>query len=387
MRKLVLLRGVPGSGKTTWVKKHGMEKYALSPDKLFEMTTSVSMSPSGEEGVDHSRLYGLTMELYEKILEQRMRDGSFIVVDALNIKSSDFDKYIPLAMKYAYEIVCVDFSEVPLEWCVKRKPALMARQIRQSYDRMMAQKLPNINVVSCTDPFLDEILMKKTDLSRYKKIHHIGDIHGCSAALSRCLCNMQKDEFYIFCGDYINKGPDSAGVLKFLSSIADFPNVVLLEGNHEEVLKKWIEGERAENDEFYSTTIQQLEGTISRKTAKKIKNRLKECFWYTAGEKNVFICHGGTPSLSRNPVFIPARDLINGCGLYADARACDDSFAITEPDNILVHGHRNPGGSDFKVNENCYCLEGDVEGHGALRELILDTETGEFSCLEFPENI
>lgn len=384
MRRLVLLRGIPGSGKTAWVKDYGLTKYSLSPDTLFEMTTSTTLSPTGEENVDQSRLFKFTMEIYERILEQRMQDGSFIVVDALNIKSSDFDRYIRLAKKYAYEIFCVDFSGVPLADCIKRKPDVLEKRIRQDYSKMMSQKFPqNIRVVQPTKT--TEILLKKKDLSGYKRIHHIGDIHGCSTILLKCLSNMQEDELYIFCGDYINRGPDSVGVLRQLIDIMDRPNVILLEGNHEGYLRKWIAGENTGYYEFESTTVPQLERSISRKAVKRFTGGLKECFWYSTDNKEVFTCHGGVSSMLGNPIFVPSKDLISGCGSYTDTQICDDNFAKNSNGIIQIHGHRHPEGCSYQVNENCYCLEDSIGGKNALRELILDVESGEFTLKEYME--
>lgn len=386
MRKLVILRGIPGSGKTTWVKKNRLERYTLSPDKLFEMTESVSLFPEGGMGIDHSRLFQFTMGLYEEILEQRMRDGSFVVIDAVNIKNTDFSRYGRLAKKYGYEVICMDFSSVSLETCLKRKPAALKMQIKQDYKKMLNQKLPpNVKLFQPAD--FDKVLLGRNDLTYYQKIHHIGDIHGCSRALSKCLSDMKDDEMYIFCGDYINKGPGTAGVLQYLFDISDRPNVIFLEGNHEEHLRKWVSGEKTGNYEFDNNTAPQLEESgISKKSVRRFLTGLKECFWYRAGRKEVFICHGGVSSMAGNPVFIPSRNLINGCGSFMDTKICDDNFMKDSDGIIQIHGHRSLADHSHLINECCYSLEGNVEAGGVLRELVLDVESGMLDCIEYSES-
>lgn len=71
----------------------------------------------------------------------------------------------------------------------------------------------------------------------------IGDIHGCSEALRRLLaaCEMRAEgrEFgLVFIGDYIDRGPDSAGAIAMVRARAeaDPENVVCLMGNHEDLL-------------------------------------------------------------------------------------------------------------------------------------------------------
>ena len=84
------------------------------------------------------------------------------------------------------------------------------------------------------EEFMDIIKFKALDFSEYKKIHHIGDIHGCYTVLKEYFKDgLKDDELYIFLGDYIDRGIENAKVLKFLLEIYKKPNVILLKGNHE----------------------------------------------------------------------------------------------------------------------------------------------------------
>jgi serine/threonine protein phosphatase 1 len=71
----------------------------------------------------------------------------------------------------------------------------------------------------------------------------IGDVHGCDAALARLLdvChswhgNCQRH--FVFLGDYVDRGPDSAAVIARLMSLQKTcpGRVTCLRGNHEEML-------------------------------------------------------------------------------------------------------------------------------------------------------
>lgn len=67
----------------------------------------------------------------------------------------------------------------------------------------------------------------------------IGDIHGTSAALDALLAAVRPkaSDRLVFLGDYIDRGPDSAGVLRRLLDIrVTVPNSVFLRGNHELML-------------------------------------------------------------------------------------------------------------------------------------------------------
>jgi serine/threonine protein phosphatase 1 len=67
----------------------------------------------------------------------------------------------------------------------------------------------------------------------------IGDIHGCSATLSNLLeskIKLNKGDKIIFLGDYIDRGPDSKGVLEIIMDLyAKNYDVTCLLGNHEEL--------------------------------------------------------------------------------------------------------------------------------------------------------
>lgn len=63
----------------------------------------------------------------------------------------------------------------------------------------------------------------------------IGDIHGCSLALANLLeaINPQPDDRFIFLGDYVDRGPNSRGVLDLILELAERHTVIPLLGNHE----------------------------------------------------------------------------------------------------------------------------------------------------------
>ena len=51
MRILLLLRGAPGCGKSTWIEKNGLKPYALSADNIRLLCQSPIMQVDGTEGI------------------------------------------------------------------------------------------------------------------------------------------------------------------------------------------------------------------------------------------------------------------------------------------------------------------------------------------------
>ena len=65
----------------------------------------------------------------------------------------------------------------------------------------------------------------------------IGDIHGCLAPLKQLweVIDPQPEDRVVFMGDYIDRGPDSKGVVDFLIELQQrHDGIVFLSGNHEE---------------------------------------------------------------------------------------------------------------------------------------------------------
>jgi serine/threonine protein phosphatase 1 len=66
----------------------------------------------------------------------------------------------------------------------------------------------------------------------------IGDIHGCLAAFDAILAAMAptKEDTLVALGDYVDRGPDSKGVIDRLIQLGSQCNLVALHGNHEEMM-------------------------------------------------------------------------------------------------------------------------------------------------------
>lgn len=73
----------------------------------------------------------------------------------------------------------------------------------------------------------------------------IGDIHGCReelATLIRSLRNqgLEHEDTLVFVGDYVDRGPDSKGVIDALLLLSTYQKCVFLMGNHEDMMLWWL---------------------------------------------------------------------------------------------------------------------------------------------------
>ena len=380
MRVLLLMRGAPGVGKTTFIQQNGLNEYALSSDNIRMMYQSPVMMPDGSISIALSNDKEVWDTLF-KVLEARMERGEFVVVDATNSKTSEMNRYKDLASIYRYRIFCVDLTGIPIEECKRRnllRPAykqVPEATINKMYARFETQQIP-AGIKAIKPDELNKIWFKPIDLSQYKQIHHIGDIHGCNTVLQEYFKDgLKDDEMYIFCGDYIDRGIENADVVKYLYSICDKKNVLMLEGNHERWLWLWANGGTTKSKEFEKNTRPDLDKNVDPKIGRMLYRKLGQCAYYTYHDKTVLVTHAGLSILPDNLTLTATDQMIHGVGRYQDYIQVVESFEKNTNDNVYqIFGHRNPENKDVKMAERTYNLEGKVEFGGKLRIVVLNEE-------------
>ncbi len=92
------------------------------------------------------------------------------------------------------------------------------------------------------------------------RVYAIGDVHGYLELLQRLHNQINADlekrpisnHRIIFLGDYIDRGPDSAGCVEYLIKLmAQNKNVICLKGNHEDKLERFLIDPIAVADSFF----------------------------------------------------------------------------------------------------------------------------------------
>lgn len=381
MRILLLLRGSAGCGKTTWIEEKGLRPYTLSADDIRLLCQSPELQVDGTENISQRNDKSVWKILFS-ILEIRMQRGDFTVIDATNSKTSEMNRYKEMCTTYRYRIYCVDFTNLPIEE-VKRRNAgreplkrVPEEVIDRMYSRFATQKIPSgIKVISPDE--LDTIWLKLFDMSHYKRIHHIGDIHGCNTALQAYLDaggGIRDDEMYIFVGDYIDRGVENVEVIKFLLSIMNRKNVLMLEGNHERWLWLWANDCKGGSMEFETITRPALEAAhLSKKDVRQLYRKFGQCAYYRYGERIFLVTHAGLSTLPAHLSFVTTEQMIKGVGDYNAFEQVANAFYDTTPDYVYqIHGHRNTKQLPVRVNDRVFNLEGQVEFGGCLRCVQVD---------------
>jgi predicted kinase len=126
---VVLAIGLPGSGKSSWFKRHNI--HPLSSDLLRELLF---------DDAQEQRFQDLVFSNLRSMLKARLiarRPMNY--VDATNLTPHDRQSWIKLAKDYGYDVQGV-FFDVPLEVCMERHQR-RGRAVPEDIMRKMAGKL------------------------------------------------------------------------------------------------------------------------------------------------------------------------------------------------------------------------------------------------------
>jgi predicted kinase len=379
MNTIIFTKGAPGSGKSTFLREHNIDAYVIRPDDMRLLFGSPQMNISGKMQINQrndTRVWAMLLE----IVEERMRRGDFIIIDATHTKSDDLKKYKKLTERYKYRAFCLDFTDVPFEVCLERNllrhdfKVVPEEILKIMHKRASESKIPSWITTLEKEDFRNWLIVEPKDFNNYKKIHHIGDIQGCYTVLKEYFdkVGINDDEMYIFVGDYIDRGIENVEVVNYILELQERPNFIFLEGNHDKYLWQWANELPVITREFNENTKLQLEAAeVDKAKVRNFCRHLRNYVYYKHNDRVVVVTHGG---VSNVPDFklISSSQLVHGVGNYGDYLIVDNSFEKNTPENYFsIHGHRNVDKIQNQVNSKVFNLEGAVEYGQNLRTISL----------------
>ena len=123
-----ITRGIPGSGKSTFVAKYLKNISNIVESDIFRQ----NMMGLDENGKINQENGQAVCNEIDKYISRILYSGESVTLDATNISNYLLRKYSRAAKKYGYEFIIIDFSNISLE-----------KALQQNLNRVFCKQVSN----------------------------------------------------------------------------------------------------------------------------------------------------------------------------------------------------------------------------------------------------
>jgi polynucleotide kinase-phosphatase len=348
---LVVLIGVTGSGKSTFAARHFGRYETLSSDTCRGW---VSDDPNSQEAT------GDAFEVLEFVAGKRLRAGRLTVVDATNVALEARRRLIALARAHDVLPVAIVLDVGEAE-CAARNAARPDRpfgrevirrqhaQLARSLRGLRREGFRTVHLLDGGQQVAAAEIVRRPLRSDQRwmtgPLDVIGDIHGCRVELEILLGRLgyaiTRDEtdrpvdaahpggrLAVFLGDYVDRGPDSTGVLRLVMGMVAAGHGLALPGNHENKLVKALNAvggkKKVTATHGLAQTLQQLEAEPAefRRAVAEFCDGLVAHLVLDGGR--LVVAHAGLKEAYHNR----ASGRVRSFALYGDTTGETDEFGL-----------------------------------------------------------
>lgn len=278
---LVLLVGASGMGKSTFAAKHFLPTEVVSSDRMRGWIA--------DDETDQSAT-GDAFDVLHYIVEKRLKNRRFTVVDATSVQPEARKSLVALARKWHALVVAITF-ELPEEVALARNANRADRQfgagpvrrqmlnLKRSIKSMGREGIRYVHRLRSID-HVEAVEITRTRLWTDRRedsgpFDIIGDVHGCADELETILRELgytvswdgkavhvtpPEGRRAIFVGDLVDRGPRSPDVLRIAKHMVDSGTALAVVGNHDDKLKRHLDGRNVKPTHGLAETIEQLAG-------------------------------------------------------------------------------------------------------------------------------
>ena len=278
---LVLLIGPSGSGKSTFASKHFKPTEILSSDFCRGLVSDDETDQTATKDA---------FEVLRFIAAKRLTAGKLTVIDATNVQSDARKPLLALAREYHYLTVAIVFN-TPAKICQERNAARPDRdlkphvirqqhqQLRRSLHNLKREGFRQFLYVMSTPKTVESARVERQPLWSNRTDEQgpfdiIGDIHGCFDELVELLqklgykISIQPDRNItveppegrkaVFVGDYVDRGPKVAEVLRLIMQMHETGAALCVPGNHDIKLVRALRGRNVKPTHGLAESLAQL---------------------------------------------------------------------------------------------------------------------------------
>ncbi|MDE0425123.1 MAG: polynucleotide kinase-phosphatase [Candidatus Poribacteria bacterium] len=278
---LVLLIGPSGSGKSTFASKHFKPTEILSSDFCRGLVSDDETDQTATKDA---------FEVLRFIAAKRLAAGKLTVIDATNVQGDARKPLLALAREYHYLTAAIVFN-IPTKLCQERNATRPDRDLKPHVIRQQHQQLRRSlrylkregfrqflyvmstpEVVAAARVERQPLWSNRTDEQGPFDI--IGDVHGCFDELVELLQKLgykistQPDgdtiveppegRKAVFVGDYVDRGPKVAEVLRLIMRMHEMGAAICVPGNHDVKLVRALRGRNVKRTHGLAESLAQL---------------------------------------------------------------------------------------------------------------------------------
>lgn len=425
--RLYILSGLPGSGKSYWLKNNQIEQSKIISTDFYRELLETSINYFDEFGKPKiRRLENNNNILFEQIiptiLETKLRNGETIFLDATNLDEKTRNKYANLANQYNIKTEIIIF-DIPIEMCIKndndRLTSVSVSVIERMNTKFVRTSKHKYHIIN-EHTINDKIEFIDNEIDSSINIDAIGDVHGCLDELIELLLkggyefieSKQKTipiditketskykNFYnkipihkdkrkvLLLGDVVDRGYNDINSLIFTINMINHGHYFIL-GNHELKLLRFInEYENGKQINTNATSLQTFNEykLLSKEIQLIVKNFLnnsKYLYVQNKEDRKLYFTHADISSLENlskaRCVYGDNRNVKNKNDITINNDELLDRYCKYNNLNIeLIRGHI-PQTYDSKYVtslENAVFIKGSLKMYKTDTKEILEVES------------
>ena len=412
MRTMFILRGAPGAGKSTLIRRHRLGDLAIGLDDFRRLYSTPFTDLDGVPTL--SMTFGAEKQVvaaFKAAVASRIRQGATLLLDCTNPSRKSYREFASLARRCGYEVYVVDVQGDLTDAELIERNETRRGALGYVEPRVVADIAARVRggAASVTERVvrLDDVrrlnTVEEIDASGYERVVVIGDVQSCAGALAEVkdfYGGWDPASLFVFVGDLFDRGPDAAGVMDLIVQDGAVPdNVVLVEGNHDEHMRMLIGEVRAGGwPDTRASRDQILAAGRSRGEIQALLARMVPLVGLRLAGEHILITHAGLDPATIDRIAVEGEDgllawdltevpmlqLLLGSSDRSTAFQGRSSYAraveerLSHPRILQIHGHRNGARSEepgpAHAAPNVYTLEHRVEHGGHLAVLQIDAD-------------